>query len=445
MMTYQLMKFTLTWKLAVPITVLVASITFLDHRPSNPVAVAFPLVILFVIAGRRLPLREPCTVFEASLPIHARQIFCARVIALLAFVWLPVLAAVAVNVLLGGSSAWTAAEVDVGIGSVFTVLMLSPLCIRVGSFTVSGKHRGLIDLNYVISFTALISSALVLPHISVVVVMVIFFTATASLLGYAWARIPASFQIVSAERGEGFQQEPTTAIPQSSRTLGILVWAPLLRTLSLSSYAFLFAVVPMLFFIGPWAWPILTLMFAGVFLQIHFRSHWLFTLPISRHKLFATLSLPLLGVLIGGCALNVYFRFSLVQDPQLDGAATAKMALTAITAMAASSLLAVLLVNFAWWHRIGRTLRITVPSICVLALVYFMVFGVAQPSFSDNYKLHHGESMAGVVLVGASRILPNDMFALAGIAVIFVGGLYWLASKQFSELEVSSQRLAGSL
>lgn len=444
-MTYQLMKFTLAWKLAVPMAVLAASITLLDHRPGNPVAVAFPLLILYLIAGRRLRLQEPCTVFEASLPIHARQIFCARVIALLAFAWLPVLAAVAVNVMLGGSSAWTAAEVDVGIGAVFTVLALSPLCIRVGTFTVSSKHRGLIDLNYVISFTALMSSALVLPHISFAVVLGVFFTTTASLLGYAWARIPESFQIVSAERGEGFQQEPTTAIPQSSRAAGILVWAPLLRTLSLSSYASLFAVVPMLFFIGSWAWPFLTLVFAGVFLQIHFRSHWLFTLPISRHKLFATLSLPLLGVLIGGCALSVYLRFSLVEDPQLDGAATAKMLLITITAMAAISLLAVLLVNFAWWHRIGRALRITVPSICGLALVSFVVFGVAQPSFSDNYKLQHGESMAGVVLVGASRILPNDMFALAGIAVIFVGGLYWLASKQFSELEVSSQRIAGLL
>lgn len=444
-MTYQLMKFTLIWKLAVPMAVLVASITLLDHRPDNPVAVAFPLMILYVIAGRQLPLREPCTVFEASLPIHARQIFCARVIALLAFVWLPVLAAVAVNVMLGGSSAWTAAEVDVGIGSVFTVLALSPLCIRVGNFTVSTKHRGLIDLNYVISFTALISSALVLPHISVVVVLGVFFMATASLLGYAWAHIPESFQILSAEREEGFQQKPTTAIPQSSRAAGVLVWAPLLRTLSLSSYAFLFAVVPMLFFIGPWAWPFLTFVFAAVFLQIHFRSHWLFTLPISRHKLFATLSLPLLGVLIGACSLNVYFRFSFVEDPQLDGAVTAKMVLITITAMAASSLLAVLLVNFAWWHRIGRTLRITVPSICGLALVSFVVFAVAQPSFSDNYKRQHGESMAGVVLVGASRILPDDIFALAGIAVIFVGGLYWLASKQFSELEVSSLRIAGSL
>ncbi|GEM_PF-4955167 len=444
-MTYQLMKFTLTWKLAVPMAVIVASVTLLDRRPGDPVAVVFPLLILYLIAGHRLRLEEPCTVFEASLPIHARQIFCARVIALLAFVWLPVLAAVSVNVMLGGPSAWTAAEVEVGIGAVFTVLALSRLCIRAGTFTVSSKHRGLIDLNYVISFTALMSSALVLPHISVVVVLGVFFTATASLLGYASARMPESFQIASAEREDGFQQEPTTVIPQTSRTAGILVWAPLLRTLSLSSYTFLFAVVPMLFFIGPWAWPILTLMFAGVFLQIHFRSHWLFTLPISRHKLFATLSLPLLGVLIAGCALRGYFRFSLVEDPQLDGVETARMVLITIIAMAASSLLAVLLVNFAWWHRIGRTLRTTVSSICGFALACSVLFGVAQPSFSFDDKLHHGESMAGMVLVAASRILPNGMFALAGIAVIFVGGLYGLASKQFSELEVSSQRIAGSL
>jgi hypothetical protein len=441
-MIYRLMKLKFIWIMAafmaIFMVLLVVVVSLLDRRSNDPFAITLPLWILYVVSGHKLALQNPCTVFEASLPIPTWQIFCTRVLGLVAFVWFPVLALVAAKLALGAPSASSTAEIIVESGAVITVLMLSPLCLRITKPFVSSKPG---TISSVVSIFVLFSAnlVLVLSHTPLLIVLVVCFLAAAALLGYARARIPASFEIVPMETG-GLQQGPEQAIPhssrrsskRSSRTGRILVWMPIIRTLSIKSFVILIPMLPIFALIGSWAWPFLTFVFAAIFTTIHMRSLWLFTLPVSRRKLFAFVMLPLLGLLIVGCALKAAF----MQHTQRMGASAPKTILIAVTAIASSSLLAVLLTNFPWWHRFGRRLRTAMPVIYLTAVVSSIAITVMRPSTIGVYKLRSGDPLAGTVVMWAARILPNNLLVLAGIAILFLAGLYWIVSKQFCELEI---------
>jgi hypothetical protein len=118
------------------------------------------------------------------------------------------------------------------------------------------------------------------------------------------------------------------------------------------------------------------------------------------------------------------------------GASAPKTILIAVTAIASSSLLAVLLTNFPWWHRFGRRLRTAMPVIYLTAVVSSIAITVMRPSTIGVYKLRSGDPLAGTVVMWAARILPNNLLVLAGIAILFLAGLYWIVSKQFCELEI---------
>jgi len=431
-MIYRLMKFTVAWKLAVPMAVLIG-LMGLPYLHAVPFVVFLPQLTLYSATARQFGLHEPYAVFEASLPLRAWQIFCVRVLSLGAFVWFPAMAMVAAKLSLGGASSRGFAKTAVVIAAVFTVIVLAPLCLGVRKFVIAGKPG---RLNYVISFLALLSVVPVMHFIPVIAVLVLCFAATAGLLGYAWARMPESFQIVPADAGTAAQPGPTPPVPQSSKEAGILVWAPLFRPLPSKVYAIFFPAVAVLVLTD--AWPLATVFCALVFQQLHFYSHWLFTLPVSRHRLFAMLTLPFLGLMTASCALKICLGLLLMSEPQFAGTGVARMALISITAIVTSSLLGVFLVNFSWWHRVGRRLRTVVP------LLYFLAFasgiGIALIRLF-SVGLHARESSAGAALAWVSRILPDNILALAGLAMIFLGGLYWIVSKQFCELEVSPFQL----
>jgi hypothetical protein len=330
---------------------------------------------------------------------------------------------------IGRASAWGTTKVTAGYAAVFTVMVLLPLCLGVGKFSVSRKPR----FGRVISFIVLMSAAVVLMFTPLLAVLLVCFTAIAGLLAYAWLHIPASFQIMSADEERPSQQSQKPGVPLSSSPAGILAWAPLFRTLSFSSYA-MFIVLGAIWTLTS-AWPLGALVCVMMFSQIHFRSHWLFALPVSRHKLFAMLVLPLFGVMTAGSVLSIYFDLLGKSTLQSAGAGMARMLLVNVAAVAAGSLLSVFMVNLAWWRRAGRTLRKSVPPFYFLA--FFGGLGMVLMRQFSSHTPHSGESLGGVPLALALRILPDNIFALAGVSIIFLGCLYWIVSQQFCELEMS--------
>jgi hypothetical protein len=132
-------------------------------------------------------------------------------------------------------------------------------------------------------------------------------------------------------------------------------------------------------------------------------------------------------------ALKIYFGLFFSGAPQFAASGVGRTMLANVAAMLAANLLSAFLVNFAWWHRIGRTLRKAVPLLYFLAM--FSGLGVYWQL--SSHSPHTFEPLGATTLAWALRILPLDIFALTGIAIVFLGALYWIVSKQFCELEIS--------
>jgi hypothetical protein len=181
-------------------------------------------------------------------------------------------------------------------------------------------------------------------------------------------------------------------------------------------------------------WPLAVAMCAIGFQQIHFHSQWFFTLPVSRHKLFAIWGLPLLVIMAVCPALKIYWGLFFSGAPQFTASGVARIVLVYAAVVLGTSLLSVFLVNFTSWRRIGRTLRKTVPPIYLVTLLVGLGTALMWQLFS--HTPHSRELLGASTLAWALRILPHDIVALTGTVIIVLGSLYWIVSKQFCELEI---------
>jgi len=332
-MIYQLVKWNLGWIMAIPLAGLMALVYLLYPTHGNQFEMVMPLCILLYIATRRPQFfsDEPCTVFEAALPIHGRQIFYARVLALGVFIGPPIFAAAAARLVRGGAAGWIDARIILEIGAAFTVVLLFPLCLRAGKFAVSRKPPS--NVMTLVTFgAALIIGTLAVRTLPAQAVFAICAAATGALLWYGWARTPEAFEIVAAEgqravaklprrlsgpgteaaaKTEGDVAEAQQSLTQAAQSWkpGWNLWArmPLLRIVFSTSYPMAVLLVPVASLFGLWGWPLLAFYMGAIFVGVHKDTPWLHTIPVSRHKLFALLLLPLVALVIGGLAVQTGF------------------------------------------------------------------------------------------------------------------------------------------
>src|SRR5262245_11384190 len=108
-MIYELVKRGVEWKIAVGFAAACALVAFLGTgQVALFLATLFCLILLFMNQKR-------CTLFEAALPLSARDLFCARMVSSAALIWLPILSGI-VSFTLRGAARWQDATLFVEIG-----------------------------------------------------------------------------------------------------------------------------------------------------------------------------------------------------------------------------------------------------------------------------------------------------------------------------------------
>jgi len=215
------------------------------------------------------------TVFQAALPIPARDMFAARCAALASLVWLPVLAAAGVALMKNGPEWKTAAQVLLDCGAAATVMTIALLSLR--PTEIESPPQLVITLWY-LGAGAFLAAFLALPAAPVLAFCAI---ASIALFVRAWRAMPESFQVAPVEARSPSRRREAESAPA-------IPWLIMLRSaVPLRSLLFL----PMIFqvmFTHAASWPLVCCF--GVFIVSGLaqpNSRWLYTLPIARRKLLA--------------------------------------------------------------------------------------------------------------------------------------------------------------
>jgi hypothetical protein len=238
--------------------------------------IAMPFLIIFCRVNER------ATPFFISLPISAHQIFLARMITILAALWIPAIVSLLFFVLQGPRGS-AAAMLLVGATSLATLMVFILQSIRVQELGVS--------LKYVLFFPFIPIIFLIWSEFgwqfqmealtAVCVVM------SAFLFIYIWKKIPGSFQIAPPEA----YAEESISVQTKNRKWPLATYRLIHR--STSPVPIFFMMGLMLYSRGIMFFPLIVIFLPLVW--VHFRKHinWLWAFPIARGTvlLFAVLSI----------------------------------------------------------------------------------------------------------------------------------------------------------
>jgi len=233
--------------------------------------------------------QQRATLFEAALPIRVRDLFLARILSLLAAVWLPVVSGAAF--LLAAGRAAGDAVILVGIGSAISLLVLA---------VQSWRVRELAGPSWLVGASVAIvwpAASLISELASRIVVPAVCAPLCGLLFWNIWRQLPAAFEVL-----------PAKLAPQAFRAgnaaPAFAGW-PILRSLfHLRPLGFL----PMIVFL-PLAgiWPYVA-MFCVFPVQASLeRLAWVLSLPIRRGALLAVILLPWIAPLLLSVWLGAWF------------------------------------------------------------------------------------------------------------------------------------------
>jgi len=263
------------------------------------------LYACLVFAG----FRWRATMFQAALPISARDLFTARCVAFAALVWLPVLAAVGVAFVKGDA---TLGPVDCGAGA--SLLTISVLSVRLkeieGPVSIMQPLQGLLGIFLCVVAFLFLPAAPVLAFCAIT---------TVAFFARAWRAMPESFQVAPLEAQEPSKRRQAKSAPAMPRLL-------LLRSaVPLRGLAFLPLICQILFMHAA-SWPVVCsfgIFASGLVRSGGFRTntyYWLAALPVARRKLLAiataiatlTVAIPYTVSVAFGWGGHASFRLGLI-------------------------------------------------------------------------------------------------------------------------------------
>jgi hypothetical protein len=242
------------------------------------------------------------TEFQAALPILARDLFLARILAFFAMAWLPVASGTAMLLLASRPTEDAATLVEIGAG--LSVLTLVAQSCRVRE--IAGSQAAW-AVAAIVALTAAVPISLFVPR-SVVLAMCAVICPI--LFRRIWRQLPTAFEVLPVEQEFGVTSEGTTtttpalvaqahAPRQRARPRTAPVWWPILHSLP-------FAEAP-----APWSLLLMTIggqwMYVSLFCIFPMpaalsRLSWPLGLPVRRGALLASILLlslmPVLCVLL---------------------------------------------------------------------------------------------------------------------------------------------------
>jgi hypothetical protein len=297
-MIWQLVKRDPAWRIA-PYFV-VAGVVF---SPFVPLAAILGLTCLV------LPqFRQRWTPFQAALPIDGRQLIASRVLSLLAFIWMPILAAMARMLAGRGEPARVGSLPLLEAGVIVTTVILLVQSVRIRELSPP-PWLTIVAYAGIFLLLPIMGSNLFPGPVAVVIAVVAGCTvASAVLFLKAWMSVPKAFQLAPAEAAS-LSTEPSTELSteRAGRGWPAFAWWPVFHALYGRWQVRLFPSVSLVAALaGNWGFALLMApSFYGSW-------HWLLHLPVSARKLFWALWLPLFAPLLAGLLLNPqidnYFR-----------------------------------------------------------------------------------------------------------------------------------------
>jgi hypothetical protein len=426
-MIWQLMKRDRTWKVATAImgSMFVGATFGLEtaalkfdlfanpsFRPAVPFAFAFiaGFSAWFVVA-LAFTIQNQSALYEAVLPIAGRDLWLARVLSLLAMVWLPVFIAMLIGIALRFAPLLPLLQVS----AIFTVLILAAKCVRIRAI---GAPPWLSLAGVLSPFLVMFVAPSVIKHLKSAgwfvlpptgIVLTICGLASVALFAWGWVTVPKSFQIATAESRLDLRSQTKE---QSS-----LTWAPVLQCIYGRPTLFLLGGI---FFGQLWS---ASLLIGLTHAQIRGQCRWLLALPISPRKLFGWIAMPLTAAAILACLAGIFID---TRHPLSPPARLVKIA-----AELAVLYGLIFLSELSLWRRLSKV-RATRWGVQIL-WTPFIIGAIAPGFFLPNTEAI--QRLAGV--------LPGTWWQLACILAIPVIATYWLAEKAFREQEYRPSLILG--
>jgi hypothetical protein len=365
-----------------------------------------------LVLGFMFGANRRATLFQAALPIPARDLLVARLLSYVAGLWFILLSTAAACYVVGSgrSISWMSLIMAAAMAAV-TYLALLSLRLRelsVPTWMAFALLAGLGPAGYLMLFPGPLFS-FARPGIVLPVCVVVF----ASLLWRDLASMPKAFQVTPLEP---VVERPASHRAGSARPL----WWPACRSA--------FYGRPSLFLIGlaMWLamgmWPIASLMIA-FFVDNGWANgwaplRWLWPLPVDRRKVLAVM---LLAPLLLSAAVQMAWPAGFVRAAEL----------AALTLLFTSASLAMYKRN-AW----------PAPARFVALLLYFVVslgtfaMGMVDAHGKGPHSGIHARSYTADYLAAHLAKVPLDSQAIliAG-ALVALGALYWLVQRQFESAD----------
>jgi hypothetical protein len=245
---------------------------------------------MFVGLLAYLKPQRRATLWEAALPIPARQLFLAKALSRMAMVWIPVVVTGWLTIMLKGA-AWSSLIATFACGAILTLAMLLPQAVRVRELVIPWW---LVAAIWPAVTAAGIFALWLLPAAAT---LLLFALAGGAVFVRIWTALPLSFQTAPREAAG-------SAEVKHSRSTTALPWWPVARSFTWTGLGFL----PTIVFssslnIGLFGG------FFGVFVMegSRARTRWLDSLPLSHRTRLLINLIPALVIAIGGTALGLQF------------------------------------------------------------------------------------------------------------------------------------------
>ena len=254
---------------------------FYSAQPAGwlPFSMAGPVYL--VLYMRALP-HQRVTFFEAALPVSGRDLFRARFLSLMAMIWMPALATVAM-VLVTGTQAAEAPQVVV-VATILTLGTVINLSVRIKEFAAPPKLT---------MWCPACAICAIIPALGFglpILVTVICGAAAFTVAAITWRSVPEAFQSapidVSAPRRRTGSEAPS------------LPWWPIIRSIFQWQWAIYIPVS--ILFVASGQWLVGPMYLMMVYNQTRLTTRWTIALPISRRTMFAALTIPILLLVAGG-------------------------------------------------------------------------------------------------------------------------------------------------
>ncbi len=248
-----------------------------------------PMVLIFQL----LMMPGRATVFDAALPLSARDIVAARLLTKLLLITIPTVACVVT---------WQVAHTDffplsrfLEAMAIAALVALLPHCVRPGVVNLSTRDA------YVWPLAVLaVISGLIVWLVPATVGAVMLGSAVAALVSWTIATVPSSFERV-ATAGRGGSEAPAVRIRATNGRLG--AWLPILQSMMPGAVLLSFGSMT----VGGWlgSWLVTLWMFPLIALHaLRQRTAWLATLPLTHRARLLAIAVPICLSTLGGLAIG---------------------------------------------------------------------------------------------------------------------------------------------